>query len=101
VKVGLRGRGDEVVVLAGVKLQSTRCRTKRPEADCEVTQAVRLVTLGQDPGVRRHDLAVVKLLLAHVIDDKLFGVHLIRSRPLIVEWADNVDLKVRLDSFIE
>ena len=96
VKVCLGGRGDEVVVLAGVELQCIRCWTERPETDCEVAKAVRLVALGQDPGVRRHDLACVKLLLVDVINDEFLRVLLIWSRPLIVKRTNNVDLERKM-----
>ena len=46
------GRGrDEEVIGSGVELQGTGGRAESPEADCEVSQAEWLVTLGNDSGM--------------------------------------------------
>jgi hypothetical protein len=50
-----------------MKLLGTWRWTKWPKADCEVSQAIGFVTLGQDPWVCRHDVTSVKFLLLDLV----------------------------------
>ena len=77
-----------------MELQGTGGRAESPEADCEVSQAEWLVTLGNDSGMCRHDPAGVVLLLVDVVDDELFGVLFMGGCALVIERTDNVDLVV-------
>jgi len=67
-------RGDEIVVLAGVELQTTGSWCERSEGDGEIHEPVGLVADGNDGWLRVGDAAGVKLLTADTVDDVLLGV---------------------------
>ena len=90
VKVFRGGRGDEVVILAGVKFKTARGGCERSEGDGEVHQSVRLVANGNNCRLGIGDSARVKLLTADAVDDVLFRV----LDAGFGDWADDVDLVI-------
>ena len=65
-----------------------------PEGDCELCLIIRPVTDGHHPGVSLTDPAGVVLLLAHVVDDVLLPLLPPPRTPVVVGWADDVELIV-------
>lgn len=90
VKVVLARSRDEVVVLAGTKLQTPRLRSERSEGNGEIHELVRLVTHGDDARRRVSDPARVVLLLAHIIYNIFLS--LLIAGVLIIDWTDDIDL---------
>ncbi len=70
-QVSVRGRGDEVVVLAWPELHPAWGGGEGAEGDGEVEHVVWLVADGRNLGLPTHYAAGLVLLLAHIVDDIL------------------------------
>ena len=65
-----------------------------PEGDCELCLVIGTVTHRHHPGVPLADPARVVLLLAHVVDNVLLTLLPPPRPPIVVGWADDVELIV-------
>lgn len=92
VEVIARRSGNEKVVHSRFELHASRCGGEGPECDGEVHELVGPIALGNDPGVRICDMAIVVLFPAHIVDYVSFYVSL--PHPFMIPGANNVGLIV-------
>ena len=71
VEIPPGGGGDEVVVLTGSELQTSRRGTEVPEGDGEVLELLRLVADGHNLGSGTCHTTGLELVLADAVDDVL------------------------------
>lgn len=83
---------DEVVIVAGQKLQTARLRRKRPERDRKEHQLLRLIADRYNPRIGVGDAARLVLHFADIVDDVLFRFVVERIR--FVHRTDDVHLIV-------
>ena len=88
-----RGRGNEIIVLAGRKLHAARRRCEGSKGDREVHEFVRFVTDRDDPRVWLSNATGLELVFGHAVNNGLFFVP-VPDFAGTIDGAYNVDLIV-------
>ena len=97
VEVVARGRGDEVVVLAGGELHAPRGGGEGAKGDSEIHELMGLVAYCNHSRVRLSDATGLELIFGHAVNNRLFFVLMPQIRftwGLAIDWTNDVHLVV-------